>query len=117
MTGYKELGRQVSGSSGEPVRTAVDGSIETNNYSDAIGFNFDGSTYPYTVNPSFQGEYLNLTEAGNVEIVFTLVNGTTITIPVRGATGDIPVLSHTEFTINDPNNTGSRIAGFVAGDS
>jgi hypothetical protein len=117
MTGYQELGRKVAGSRGDTVRTSVDGSIETNNYSDALGFDYDGSAYPYTVNPSFQGEYVNLTSAGDVVITFTLVDGSTVDVPIAGATGDIPVLSHTEFEIKDPNSTNARIAGFVGGDS
>lgn len=117
MVGYQELGRQVSGSQGTPVNTSMDGSIETNNYDEGLEFEETGGAYPYTIDPAFQGEYINLTDSGDIIMEVHTISGDVVSIPLKGATGDIPVFSHDKLVFKDPNGTGTSIAGFIAGES
>lgn len=114
--GTQEYARPVRGSEGRPIQTSADSAIETNNYREGGGIDLDGTTYPYTIDPTFDIEVLHITGAGDIDAEVTTISGSVFTIPLNGGTGVIDWVSMDSITFKDPNATGSAIKGSYAGD-
>jgi len=105
----------IRGSNGT-LSTTTDGTVQTDNYTSAAGFDFDGSNYPYSVNPSnFDIQEVVITTAGDIDLQFDTVNGT-VTVPLAGGVGSFDKLTAQSITFRDPNATGARIGGLVVGE-
>jgi hypothetical protein len=105
----------IRGSNGT-LSTTTDGTVQTDNYNSAAGFDFDGSSYPYSVNPSnFDIQELVVTTAGDIDVEFDTVNGT-VTVPLAGGVGSFDKLTAQSVTFKDPRATDSRIGGLVVGE-
>lgn len=114
--GSQQFSQPVRGSGGEPIQTTPSGSIQTDNYQAGDGFDYDGSAYPYTLNPAETIQELYLTEAGDVTATITTIQGDTFNLPLVGSIGSFEgwEIDTVEFT--DPNGTAARLAGGWAGD-
>lgn len=99
-----------------PVSVTTGGTVQTNNYSAAGGFDYDGSAYPYTVNPSETIQFLHITQAGDIVAHVTTVSGDTADIPLAGGSGVIDWLEIDSVEFRDPNGTTARIAGSWGGE-
>lgn len=114
--GSEEFSRTVGGSGGASFATSANGSLESNNYLEGAGFDHDGTAYPYTLDPAFDVQELVIMDAGDIVAHITTANGTTFDLPLAGA---VAALDHWEIDsveFRDPNGTGARIAGGVAGE-
>jgi hypothetical protein len=98
------------------LTTSTVGSIETDNYTLGDGFDFDGGSYPYSVDPTATIQELVITTAGNVEAEITTDGGSTFTLPLAGGSGAFDKWSIASVTFRDPENTGARLAGGWAGE-
>ncbi|ELZ94906.1 hypothetical protein C440_07517 [Haloferax mucosum ATCC BAA-1512] len=114
--GIKQFSQPVSGTGGQPVATNAAGTIETDNYAHGGGFDFDGSTYPYTLNPAETIQELVITIAGNITARITTTGGDTFDLKLAGGTGTFDKWEIDSVEFRDPNGTNSRIAGGWAGE-
>lgn len=114
--GSEQFSQAVRGSAGDPVGVSQQGSLETNDYDEGDGFDFDGSAYPYTINPSEVIHELVITSADNIDAEITTVSGTTFTLPLASSTGAFDRWNIDKVVFKDPNATTARIAGGWAGE-
>lgn len=114
--GSKEFAQAVRGSGAEPINTSANSAIETDNYDTGEGFDFDGSDYPYTVDPSFTAEIMQLMETDDILIQITTVKGNTFDFKPVGGTGIVDWVSIDHIDIEDPEGTGARVVGVLGGD-
>lgn len=76
----------------------------------------DGSSYNYSVNPSWDIQELIIHDAGDVEATITTTGGDTFTIPI--STGDVYNRWEVDsVTFKDPNGTTAALAASYAGES
>jgi hypothetical protein len=106
----------MRGSGSDPIQTTGRGSMETNNYSEGDAFDFDGSAYPYTVNPAFVIRELNITASDNVVARISTTSGTTFDFPLASRVGAWDHWDIDSVEFRDPDGTAARIAGGVAGE-
>lgn len=118
MTGAPEFLQQVGGGSGQPLATNATGTVETDNYTEAGSFAFDGSTYPEEVNPPELMEEIIITTAGDqLKMDFTTASGDTVTdFEILGNTLAMDTLEVDSFTIKDPNGSGAAFKGMWIGE-
>lgn len=114
--GSQEFAQAVRGSGAEPISTTSESSFETDNYGNGQGFDKDGSAYPYTIDPTFDIQVVHITQADNITMKVTTIQGYTFDVPLAGGTGVIDHISMDKVEFTDPNNTGARISGFVGGE-
>ena len=114
--GAEQFSTPVRGASGDAVSVAASGTIETDNYEHGDAFDFDGSAYPYEINPAAVIEEIVITTAGDVVAEITTVGGDTVPLALAGGSGAFDKWSTDKITFRDPNGTGSRIAGGWAGE-
>lgn len=114
--GSEQFAQKVRGSSAEPVSVGQTGSLETNDYDHGDGFDFDGSAYPYSVNPAETIHELLLTEAGDIDATITTVGGDTFSVRMRGSTAAFDRWNIDEVTFQDPRGTASPVSGAWAGE-
>lgn len=117
MAGRKEFTYPVGGSGDQPVSMSASGSIETDNYDEGDGFDFDGSAYPYVLNPAGRmiQEWI-ITDCGDVDAEIVTKSGTTFTFRLNGITGSFDKWSIDKITFRDPRATAAPLSGAWAGD-
>ena len=94
----------------------VDANIKTDTWPEADGFDFDGSNYPYTVDPTPTIQSLQLTRTGDVVAHITLDNGTELDLPLAGTIGVIDDKEIDAVEFRDPNGTNARVSGGWSGE-
>ncbi len=114
--GSEQFSQAVRGSSGNPVGVSSIGSLETNDYDEGDGFDFDGSAYPYSINPAETIKELVVTTSGDVVAEITTISGTTFELPLAGGSGSFDRWNIDSVKFRDPNATGERVAGGWAGE-
>jgi hypothetical protein len=115
--GSQEFATPVRGSGSTPIQTNAQGAIETDNYRQGGGFDFDGSAYPYTVDPTdFDIQVIHITKASDIVLEITTLTGNTFDVPLAGGSGVIDWIEVDNFTLKDPNNTNARVAGSYGGE-
>jgi hypothetical protein len=114
--GSEQHSQAVRGSSAEPVSVGQTGSLETNDYDHGAGFDHDGTSYPYDVNPARVIHELILTQAGDVDAEITTTGGDSFTLRLRGATGTFDRWNIDAVTFSDPRGTGAALSGGWAGE-
>lgn len=97
------------------VRSVVESVVETNAYVDGQAIDEDGSAYPYTVDPAWSIQEINLTDVGDVVAEITTVGGSTFDVPLESRIGSYDHWVVDSITFKDPNNTGHALKGAVAG--
>jgi hypothetical protein len=112
----EQFSQAVRGSSAEPVGVAQTGSLETNDYDYGDGFDFDGSAYPYQLNPAEVIHELIVTQAGDVDAEITTTGGDTFTLRLNGRTGAFDRWNIDSVTFQDPRATGASLSGGWAGE-
>ncbi|RDZ65875.1 hypothetical protein C5B90_05865 [Haloferax sp. Atlit-12N] len=113
--GVDQFSQEVRGSGGT-LATSTQGTVETDNYAHGDGFDFDGSAYPYTLNPAETIQELVLTKTGNIDMEVTTTGGDTFTIPLAGNVGSFDKWEIDTVTFRDPDATASTLAGGWAGE-
>lgn len=108
--------RGVRGGSGTPISTSTTGVIETNNYTQGTGIDVDGTAYPYTFNPSWDVQFIHVTEAGSIDVEVTTTDGDTFQYPLAGGTGVIDWWEVDSVTFRDPNGTAASLKAALGGD-
>lgn len=112
----EQFSQAVRGSNAEPVGVSNRGSLDTNDYAEGDGGDFDGSAYPYSVNPAETIKELGFPVVG-AEIVATITT-------TSGTTFDVVLASPTVFDrwdideveLKDPGGNGGRVAYWWAGE-
>lgn len=94
----------------------VEASVKTDTYSEGGGFDFDGTNYPYTVDPTPTIQVLKLTRTGDVVAHFTLENGTEFDLELAGTIGTIDDMEIDAVEFRDPEGTGDRVSGGWSGE-
>lgn len=112
----EQFSQAVRGSSAEPVGVAQTGSLETNDYDVGAAFDFDGSAYPYSINPAEVIHELLVTQAGDIDAEITTVGGSTFALRLAGATGTFDRWNIDSVTFRDPRATGAALSGGWAGE-
>lgn len=112
----EQFSQAVRGSSAEPVSVGQTGSIETNDYDYGDAFEFDGSAYPYLVDPAETIHELTVTESADVYARITTNGGNTFDLPLKGGTGTFDRWNIDSVEFVDPNGTGASVAGGWAGE-
>jgi len=114
--GGKEYAQMVRGSGQEPISTTQENAFETDNYREGSGFDFDGSAYPYTIDPAEDIQELNITGAGDIDVEITTTSGTVFTLRLNGTVGSYDKWSIDQITFEDPRGTGAKLIGGWAGE-
>jgi hypothetical protein len=112
----EQFSQAVRGSGGQPIATSAIGSIDTNDYGSGGGYDEDGSSYPYSLNPAETIKELGF-QIVDAEILVTIttVEGDVVEIPVASpSTYDRWDIDSVEIT--DPNGNTPRIAYWWAGE-
>jgi hypothetical protein len=112
----EQFSTPVRGSSGAAVSVAATGTIETDNYQSAAGFDFDGSAYPYTINPAETIQELFVTQSAKIRAVITTTSGEVATIPLNGNTIVLDKIEIDSVVFQDPNGTAAPISGGWTGE-
>ncbi|WP_058826726.1 hypothetical protein [Haloferax sp. Q22] len=113
--GVEQFSQEVRGSGGI-LATSTQGTVETDNYAHGDAFDFDGSAYPYTLNPAETIQELVITTSGNVIARITTTGGDTFDLPLASGAGSFDKWEIDSLEFRDPNGTTSRIAGGWAGE-
>lgn len=112
-----EFTQLVGGGDGAPISTNASGTIETDNYTEGAGFDFDGSLYPYTINPVGQTiQVLHFTDVGAIDMEVTTISGTVFSYPLGGGVGVIDWWEIDSVTFTDPDATGAALGGAWGGE-
>lgn len=114
--GSEQFSQAVRGSSAEPVGVAQTGSLETNDYDYGDAFDFDGSAYPYSINPAETIHELSITTSGDIIARITTNGGDTFDLPLAGGTGTWDRWNIDSVEFRDPKGKTTRIAGGWAGE-
>jgi hypothetical protein len=112
----EQFSQAVRGSSAEPVGVAQTGSLETNDYDYGDGFDFDGSAYPYSLNPARVIHELIVTQAGDIQAEIITTGGDNIPLRLAGATGTFDRWNIDKVVFSDPRGTGAALSGGWAGE-
>lgn len=112
----EEFSQAVRGSSAEPISTNATGTMETDNYEHGGAYSFDGSAYPYSVNPAETIQELWVTRSADVVARITTTGGDTFDLELAGRpiVSDKWEIDSVEF--RDPNGTTDSISGGYAGE-
>jgi hypothetical protein len=113
--GVPEHEQTVRGSNGT-LRTNASGVIQTDNYAHGAAFDFDGSTYPYSLNPAETIQELNITASGDIIARITTTGSDTFDLPLASASASFGKWEIDSVEFRDPHATGARIAGGWAGE-
>lgn len=105
----------VQGTNGV-LTTSTSGVVQTDNYEEGGAFDYNGTAYPYTVDPAETIEELVITTSGDIVARITTTSGTTFDLPLAGGSGTFDKWSIDVVEFQDPNATGDRIAGGWAGE-
>jgi hypothetical protein len=116
MPGRSEFLQEIGGQSGAAVQTNASGVIETNNYVEGDGFSFDGTAYPYTVNPPESIQELVIVECGDIVAEIETASGTTFDLELVGSAAVFNHWAINSVTFRDPLGTGAVISGGWAGE-
>lgn len=108
--------RAVRGSGAAPIGVAQTGSLETNDYDYGSAFEFDGSAFPYTVDPAETIHELTITDSGAVYARITTTGGDVFDLPLNGGTGTFDRWNIDSVEFRDPDNTSASVAGGWAGE-
>ena len=115
--GSKEFAQAVRGSGAEPISTTAASAFEIDKYREGAVFDFDGSAYDYSVDPTETIQELLITVAPSSELDITTRSGTTIEgFPLNGATLALNTIEIDSVTFKDPNSTTARVAGMWVGE-
>jgi phage baseplate assembly protein gpV len=114
--GVEQFSQVVAGSNGGPVATSTQGTVQTDNYGNGDAFDYDGSAYPYSIDPAETIQELTITAAGDIIVRITTVDGDTFDLPLAGSVGVWDKWSIDSVEFRDPNGTTARIAGGWAGE-
>jgi phage baseplate assembly protein gpV len=114
--GSEQFSQAVRGSSAEPVGVAQTGSLETNDYDYGAGFDYDGTAYPYTVNPAETIHELVITSADDVVAEIHTNGGDVVDLPLAGTVGTFDRWNIDQVVFRDPEGTQARLAGGWAGE-
>lgn len=117
--GSEQFSQAVRGSGGRPIQTSAAGSIETDNYDHGDSFEFDGSAYPYTVEPADTDTIIQvamLTISADVDMVVTTIEGDEFAVRLDGVVGSFSDWEIDALTFEDPRGTGATVAGAWAGE-
>lgn len=106
----------VSGGGGHPIQTTTTGTVQTDNYDYGDAFDYDGSAYPYTIDPAATIQELVITDAGGIDAEITTEQGDTFTLPLAATVGSWEGWEIDIVTFRDPAGTTARIAGGWAGE-
>lgn len=112
----EQFSTPMRGSSGGTLATTSAGTMKTDNYGGGDGFDFDGSGYPYTLNPAETIQELLVTESADVVARITTIQGDTFDLPLVGAVGSFEGWEIDSVEFRDPNGTAARIAGGWSGE-
>ncbi|RYJ12748.1 hypothetical protein ELS19_01360 [Halogeometricum borinquense] len=113
--GVEQFSQTVRGTGGT-LSTNATGTVETDNYPNGDGFDYDGSAYPYTLNPAETIQELIITIAGDVNMEITTTGGDTFSVPLAGGTGAFEKWEIDSVTFRDPAGTTARLGGGWAGE-
>lgn len=117
--GTQEFAQPVRGSGAQPVSTAVNGAIETNNYRNAEYVEYPASySYGDTVDPAFDvQEILAFRVADGKEVDMTLVDGETVEdVDPAGSEFTLNFLEVDSFTVKDAADSGGNTHLLVIGE-
>ena len=114
--GSQQFSTAVRGSAGDPINVSGTGSLETNDYDQGAAFDYDGSAYPYSLNPAETIDSLIITETGDIVARITTVSEAQFDLPLAGGSGVIDDYNIDTVEFRDPNGTTARIAGGWAGE-
>lgn len=106
----------VRGAGAEPLATTTNGTVQTDNYQAGEAFDFDGSAYPYSLNPAETIQELLITDAADVIARITTIQGDTFDFPLAGTTGSFEGWEIDSVEFRDPNTTTARVSGGWAGE-
>lgn len=114
----EQFSAPVRGSGGPPLSTTAAGSIQTDNYPAGGGFEFDGSSYPYTIEATDVNaiQELMLTEAGDVDMTIETVQGDSFTVRVADTVGRWQIWEIQSVTFSDPRDTSASLFGAWGGE-
>lgn len=113
--GVEQFNQTVRGQGGT-LRTNASGVIETDNYPNGDAFSFDGTAYPYTVNPAETIQELIITRSADVVARITTTGGDTFDIELAGSLPSFNFWEIDQVEFRDPDLTGAAIAGGWAGE-
>lgn len=91
-------------------------SVQTDTYPNGAGFDFDGTSYPYTVDPAATIQVLKLTQTGDIIAEMTLASGDVFTLNLRGTIGVIDDMEINSVEFQDPEGTEAAVSGGWAGE-
>jgi len=112
----EEFSTPVRGSGGQPVATTTNGTVQTDNYQAGDAFDFDGSAYPYVLNPAETIQELAITASDDIVAHITTIQGDVFDLPLAGTVGSWEGWEIDEVEFRDPNGTAARVAGGWAGE-
>ncbi|WP_410765790.1 hypothetical protein [Haloferax sp. DFSO60] len=113
--GVEQFSQEVRGSGGI-LATSTQGTVETDNYAHGDAFDFDGSAYPYSLNPAETIQELIITTAGDIVAHITTTGGDTFDFPLAGSVVAVDKWEIDTVEFRDPNGTAARLAGGWAGE-
>jgi hypothetical protein len=116
MPGRSEFLQEVGGDGGGAVSTNATGVLETNNYTEGDSFSFDGSAYPYLLNPPETIQELVVVKSAAIVIQIETKSGTTFDLDLSGSSGVFNHWAINSLEFKDPNGTTAAISGGWAGE-
>lgn len=112
----EQFSQAVRGAGAQPLATTTNGTVQTDNYEAGAAYDFDGSAYPYQVNPAETIQELLVTRSADVVARITTIQGDTFDFELAGTTGSFEGWEIDQIEFQDPNGTAARISGGWAGE-
>jgi hypothetical protein len=112
----EQFSQAVRGSGAEPISTNTNGTVQTDNYQNGGTFEYDGSAYPYSLNPAETIQQLSFTESGGVYARITTIQGETFDLALNGTVGSWEGWEIDSVEFRDPDATAAALAGGWAGE-
>lgn len=116
MPGRPEFVQGVGGVDSTQIDANISSTVETDNYHNGDGFDYDGSAYPYSVDPSETIHELVITDAGHVTAEIVTKTGDVVALPLAGNIGCWNHWAIDSITFKDPDGTNAPLSGGWAGE-
>lgn len=113
----EQFSAPVRGAAGTPLQTTEQGSMQTDNYDHGGAFEFDGTAYPYTVDPVDRLiQEVMLTDAGDIDMTVETIHGDTFTVRLADTVGRWQIWEIESLTFEDPRGTAAPLYGAWGGE-